>query len=456
MIDSRIENVIVGSMLNDKICLGVGLQLIATEEAFKSLSNRVIYKALMEMTMRSEIVDIFTVQRWLKNSGKFNEVGDKHWEEVILEGTDFPQFEKHVEIFNDAYRLRMLINVAAAANQKAKEGFGNSQELISSAIMELEGIMRTDRSVSVISAGKVLNEIKDDIFELSSGRRKQLGHYCGFEKLGEEFSYLPGDLIIIGARPAMGKSAWMIQLAKNLAIDQKIPTGLISLEMRAKENIYRLMANIMSVDSRAIEKGFYDHSTRERFFNISNQYAAAPLFINETYDIDHIALRANIMTMVKTYGCKVIFIDHLGLINISKLMKEYKSENSAIGQITRMLKIIATELEISIVALHQLSRSVEERKPPRPMLSDLRSSGNIEQDANKVLFLYRPDYYAQPGVMATDAYNRDLTGITEVSIAKNRNGNTGAFYFETDKKTSCYKESHEFNETRPNTTTKSR
>jgi replicative DNA helicase len=444
-----LERAVLGSMINNPSCLGIGLQVIPDEGAFRSIVGQSVFKTLLEMSFTATVVDVFTAKKALEEKGVYKYVGDEPWGDIVMEEHPLHVFEKHIEILVDDYRLRRLQKMAEIVLGKAKEKSETSQELISAAMIEMEAIMKTDRRISIISAGKVINQIKQDVIDLASGVKKEIGIPCGFESFGSEFGYKEGNLTILAARPAMGKSAFMVQLAKNLVYDQKVPVGIISMEMKAKENLYRLLANLLSLNTRSIEKGFYNNAERENFYASINQFMSLPLFINETYDMDYIALRANIVTLVKTFGCKVVFIDHLGLVNITKLIKDFKSESSALGQVTRMLKILATELGIEIVALHQLSRAVEERKPPRPMLSDLRASGNIEQDANKVLFLYRPDYYAEPGITPYDSYGRDLSNITEVILAKNRNGGVGHWYFETEKEKSRYKESAEFNQNKP-------
>ena len=449
--EEQLENFVIGSMINEHSCLSIGLELIYDAIAFRSKSNQIIFATMMDMNMKSKPVDVFSVRKELQLQSKWEGL-QSHWEDVIDHNSEIQVFEHHVGMLLDEYRLRVIQSVTDSLTLKVKERSASPSDLINQAINQFEQLMASDRGIHIVSAGKVMNEVKEDIVRMMHGHQKEDGLSCGFPEFGKDFSFSPGDFTVLAARPSMGKSAFMIQLAKNLSVDQSVPTGLISLEMTQKENIYRLMSNVLKINSRDIQTGFeYNRKDSDRFFGSIMQYQSMPLYLNEDYDIDIVSLKAKIVYFSRVLKCKVVFIDHLGLINMAKIMKELRmSLNDAIGQVTRMLKTLAAKEKISIVGLAQLSRKVEERKPARPVLSDLRDSGNIEADASRVIFLYRPEYYAKiEGVRAVDDLGRDMSNVTEVFLAKNRNGNTGFYYFETKLSSSLYEEDNELNKEKP-------
>lgn len=449
--EEHLENFIIGSMINEHSCLSIGLELIYDANVFRSKGNQIIFSAMLDMNMRSKPVDVFSVRKELQLQSKWEGL-QSHWEDVIDHNSEIQVFEHHVTMLLDEYRLRVIQSVTDSLTAKVKERSASPSDLINQAINQFEQLMASDRGIHIISAGKVMNEVKDDIIRMRSGQRKEEGIECGYEEFGKDFRFSEGDFTVLAARPSMGKSAFMIQLAKNLAVDQNIPVGVISLEMTQKENIYRLMSNVLKINSRDIQNGFeYNRKDSDRFFGSVVQYQTMPLYLNEDYMIDNVSLKAKVVYFSRVLKCKVVFIDHLGLIDMTKIVKELRiTYDQAIGQVTRMLKTLAAKEKITIVALSQLSRKVEERKPSRPVLSDLRDSGNIEADASRVIFLYRPEYYAKiDGESAVDDIGRDLTGITEVFLAKNRNGNTGFYYFDTKLSSSLYEEDHELNKEKP-------
>ena len=245
----------------------------------------------------------------------------------------------------------------------------------------------------------------------------------GFYKIDEIVGgFKPSDLVIIAARPAMGKTALAMSLAKNMAIDMRIPTAVFSLEMSALQLMNRLLSNVCEIDSKKIKTGQLEAHEWAQFDNRVTRMEGAPLFLYDTPSLSIFELRTKARRLVREHDVKIIIIDYLQLMNASGM--SYGSRQEEVSTISRSLKGLAKELNIPIIALSQLNRGVESREGAegkKPQLSDLRESVAIEQDADMVCFIHRPEYYK----IYEDDKGRDLRGLAQIIIAKHRNGAVG-------------------------------
>ena len=441
MKNNEIEYAIVGSMIRDSACNSIGIERISDADMFRYPFIKDVFEALYRMSIENKPIDPITVKNFMKLSGKWVSAWDGEdgsWVQLLSYESDITTFEAHIGVFVEEHKQRVLQSICKQTLELVAFGGKSSDELILEAQKKLDNVIHQDKGMKITIAGSVLNKIKNDIEDSMKGIKPDIGIPNGFrnDSFDRQFSYGIGDLIIIAGRPGMGKSAFLIQLIKNLVIDRKVSVGLISLEMNQKENFYRLLACELNIDSYEVKIGGYNDNVRKVILGSIEKNADIPLYMNDSYDVDYNSLRAKIIYFVRVYGCKVIFIDHLGLINLSKLKKELKiNTTEAVGEVTRMLKVIASELKISIVLLSQLSREVEKSGRNKPKMSDLRDSGRIEEDANKILMLFRPEYYDNSVV---DSMGRSLKGITEVIYAKNRGGATGSWFFDSCMATHRY------------------
>jgi replicative DNA helicase len=438
MHNKDIEFAIIGSMIRDSGCLSIGLDNIPSADILNFGFTKDILKALQSMSMSNTPIDAITVKNWLKLNNCWIDNLNDSWVEILQYESDINTFEAHIELFIEQHKLKVLESVCKQVLQSSLEGNKTSNEMIVEAQDRFNNVIHHDKGMKITNADVVMQKIKTDMEDSAKGIVKDLGIPNGFgdTAFDKQFTYNEGDLIVLAGRPGMGKSAMLIQLIKNLAVDNNIKTGLISLEMTQKENFYRLLANILNKDSYEVKKGGFSPQSKSSIIDCIDKYKEMPLYMNDNYDIDYHSLRAKVIYFAKVYQCKVVFIDHLGLINLSKLKKDMRlSTNEAVGEVTRMLKILSSELKISIVLLSQLSREVEKSGRNKPKLSDLRDSGRIEEDATKVFFLYRPEYY---DVSAVDSMGRSLIGTTELIYAKNRGGSTGSWIFNSCMKTHRY------------------
>jgi len=412
------EKIVIGTFLIDRKALDFHVDLLSGE-VFYDPRHREIYVAILRLYQDNLPVDMLTVIKELKRTEKLGLAGGDHYIiELTLGVSSSAHIEYHVRIVLEKYILRSLINVSGNVIDQSYKESTDVFELLDEAEKSFFEITNGTIKKGFDTANSLVKEALKKVKDL---RNKQglSGVTSGFKAIDlETGGWQASDLIIIAARPAMGKTAFLLSMARNIAVDQGIPLAIFSLEMASVQLIMRMISSETGISSEKLRKGtLTDKELETLFANVAN-LEKAPLYIDETPAISIFDFRAKCRRLVMQHGVKIIMVDYLQLMTAGG--KGVGNREQEISTISRSLKAIAKELNVPVIALSQLSRSVENRPGKRPQLSDLRESGAIEQDADIVSFIYRPEYYKIE-------YWEDETpseNQAELIIAKHRNGPT--------------------------------
>jgi replicative DNA helicase len=379
-----------------------------------------IYEAMLALYNDNEPVDELTVIDRLKSTGKLEDIGGRA---AVEELTGMVPAAGHARgyarIVREQALLRRLLRACYEVQESVLEHGASPRELVEQAEKAMLEVARDDRQQDFRAIQSVLDEELDKLLRLSKEGTSLTGAPSGFGKLDEiTGGFQPGNLIIIAARPAMGKSALVCNIAENAALDAHNPraVALFSLEMAEAELAQRFIASQAMIKGDELRKGRVSEQRWPKIVKASQRLAAAPLWVDDSSDVGLLEVRAKARRLHSKCegGLGLIIIDYLQLMRTES---RYDSRVTAIGELSRGLKILARELGVPVIAISQLSRAVEQRSPKKPMLSDLRESGNLEQDADLVMFIYREDYYEKE--------NSERPGEADLIIAKHRNGATG-------------------------------
>ncbi len=413
--DIEAEQAILGCMLTDKDSVISAIEVLK-EDAFYREDNKAIYAAILNLYSKSEPIDIITVKAELVESGSFERIGGLEYLAGLPEkAPTTANVEKYIKIVDEKAMLRNLIN---SANELVALGYDETEEVDS--IMDMAERKIFDLSKKKNTKGytaikDVLVESFAKLEDLVNSKGKLSGTSTGFIDLDRKTSGLHNsDLIIVAARPAMGKSAFAINIATNVAVQSGKAVAIFNLEMSKDQVGNRILCSEAMVDSNKIRTGMIEDDDWVKLASTVGKLSEAPIYIDDTAGISIMEIRAKCRKLKLERDIGLVVIDYLQLVQGSG--KRNSSREQEISEISRSLKILAKELDIPVIALSQLSRSVEKRDDKRPMLSDLRESGAIEQDADIVIFLYRDDYYNE---------NSEKKNIAEVILAKHRGGSTG-------------------------------
>ena len=413
--DIEAEQAILGCMLTDKDSVISAIEVLK-EDAFYREDNRAIYAAILSLYAKSEPIDIITVKAELVESGRFERVGGLEYLASLPERVPTTaNVDKYIKIVDEKAMLRNLIN---SANELVALGFNETEEV--DQIMDMAEKKIFDLSQKKNAKGythlkDVLVESFAKLEELYNQKGRLSGISTGFSDLDLKTSGLHNsDLIIVAARPAMGKSAFAINIATNVAIQSSKSVAIFNLEMSKEQVANRILCSEAMVDSNKIRTGQIEDDDWVKLASTLGRLSDAPIYIDDTAGISIMEIRAKCRKLKLERDIGLVVIDYLQLIQGSGTKNS--SREQEISEISRSLKILAKELDIPVIALSQLSRSVEKRDDKRPMLSDLRESGAIEQDADIVIFLYRDDYYNE---------DSEKKNVAEVILAKHRGGSTG-------------------------------
>ena len=389
--DIEPEEAILGSMLTDKDAVTSAIEVLK-EDAFYREDNKAIYAAILSLYAKSEPIDIITVKAELVENGNFERIGGLEYLAELPERVPTTSnVDRYIKIVEEKAMLRSLISTA---NELVSLGYNETEEVDS--IMDLAEKKVFDLAQKKNTKGytpikDVLVESFAKLEELYNQKGKISGKTTGFTDLDLRTSGLHNsDLIIVAARPAMGKSAFAINIATNLALSGT-PVAIFNLEMSKEQVGNRILCSEAMVDSNKIRTGQVEDEDWMKLASTLGRLSEAPIYIDDTAGISIMEIRAKCRKLKLEKDIGLVVIDYLQLIQGSG--KRNSSREQEISEISRSLKILAKELDIPVIALSQLSRGVEKRDDKRPMLSDLRESGAIEQDADIVMFLYRGDYY---------------------------------------------------------------
>ncbi len=409
------EQSILGSILLDKEAIITVTETIQPEDFYKE-AHKIIYECMMKLNNKNEPIDLITLTEELRKQGHLEDVGGISY--ITSLSTIVPT-TSNVKYYSDIVKeksvLRKLIKVS---NDILNLGYDSSikvEDILEKAEKQIFDISQEKSSEDFQSINSVLMDTYDMIERLYTNKEEITGITSGFEDLNKKINGLQRtDLILIAARPAMGKTAFSLNLVQNAALKGNASVAVFSLEMSKEQLVQRMLSAQSHVELKKIKNGNLDENDWPRIIDAMSVLSNANIYIDDTPGIKISELRSKCRKLKIEKGLDLILIDYLQLMEGDN---NNESRQQEISKISRSLKIIAKELNCPVVALSQLSRAPEQRSDHRPMLSDLRESGAIEQDADIVMFLYRDEYYHP---------DSERKNIGEVIIAKNRHGETGS------------------------------
>ena len=414
--DIEAEQAVIGSMLTDKDAVMLAVEKLKPDSFYRE-DNKAIFEAMLNLYNKSEPIDLITVKDELDSMDLFDKIGGMEY--LALLPAKVPttaNAQKYINIVEEKYMLRNLIKTA---NEIIDIGYSPTEDadnVINLAQKKIFDLVQNNGNTGFSSIKDVLIESISKLEELYNRKQHITGVATGFSELDYMTTGLHGsELILLAARPAMGKSAFALNIAANAAIKSNVPVAIFNLEMSKDQLVDRILSSEAMVDSNKIRTGKLEEGDWSSVASILGKLSEAQIYIDDTPGISVMEIRTRCRKLKMEKDIGLIIIDYLQLVQGSNNRKNGSREQE-IAEISRSLKILAKELNVPVIALSQLSRAVEQREDHRPMLSDLRESGSIEQDADIVMFLYRDDYY-----------NKDSEdkGLTEVIIAKHRGGSTG-------------------------------
>ncbi|WP_347217007.1 replicative DNA helicase [Chryseobacterium sp.] len=419
------ERLVIGTFLIDKKGLDHSIDLL-TPEVFYDPRHQVIFSTILKLYEGNHPVDLMTIIQDLKKEDKLSQAGGDHYIIDLTMGvSSSAHIEYHVRVILEKYILRSLINVSANVIDSSYKESTDVFELLDKAEQSFFEITNGTIKKGFDTANSLVKQAIDTIKSLKD-KQGLSGVPSGFRDVDKETGgWQNSDLIIIAARPAMGKTAFLLSMARNIAVGHKIPMALFSLEMASVQLITRMIASETRISSEKLRKGTLDDEEWQRLFSNVSELENAPLYIDETPSLSIFDFRAKCRRLVMQHGVRLIMVDYLQLMTAGSSGKGVGNREQEISMISRSLKAIAKELNVPVIALSQLSRSVETRPGKRPQLSDLRESGAIEQDADIVSFIFRPEYY-KITVWDNDEEGQETSteNQAELIIAKHRNGAT--------------------------------
>ena len=418
------ERIVIGTFLIDRKGLDHSIDLL-TPDVFYDPRHQTIFSSILKLYESNSPIDLMTVIQDLKKNEKLNLAGGDHYIIDLTMGvSSSAHIEYHVRVILEKFILRSLINVSANVIDSSYKETTDVFELLDKAEQSFFEITNGTIKKGFDTANSLVKEAIDKIKSLKD-KEGLSGIPSGFTALDKETGgWQNSDLIIIAARPAMGKTAFILSMARNICVDHNIPMALFSLEMASVQLITRMISSETGISSEKLRKGQMSDKEWQRLFTNVSALENAPLYIDETPSLSIFDFRAKCRRLVMQHGVKIIMVDYLQLMTASS-GKGAGNREQEIAMISRSLKAIAKELNVPVIALSQLSRTVETRPGKRPMLSDLRESGAIEQDADIVSFIFRPEYY-KIAVWDNDEEGAETSteNQAEIIIAKHRNGAT--------------------------------
>lgn len=417
--DTEVEAAVLGALMIEKDAYVAVCDLLKPE-SFYEPAHAKVYEAIQTLGAAQRPIDMLTVTEQLRLNGTFDEVGGMAFIVNLTSNvTSAAHVEFHARIVAQKYLARELINFSAQIENKAFDESIDVDDLLQEAEGRLFEISQRNVKKDVTQIDPVITSALTQI-EAAANRSSGLsGLATGFHELDKVTSgWQNSDLIIIAARPAMGKTAFVLSMAKNMAVNYNTPIAIFSLEMSNLQLVNRLISNVCELPGDKIKSGQLTTLEWDQLMARIKYLNGAPLYIDDTASLSIFELRTKARRLVREHDIKMIIIDYLQLMNASGM--KFGSREQEVSMISRSLKQLAKELNIPIIALSQLSRQVESRSDnKRPQLSDLRESGAIEQDADIVCFIHRPEYYYHSD---TDPSGKDIRGLAEFMIAKHRSG----------------------------------
>jgi replicative DNA helicase len=389
-------------------------------EDFYLDKHKAIFEAIHDLYAASKPVDELSVSEALTQRNKIDDAGGRHYVSELAAKVPAAANAKHyAEIVQQNSLLRRLLNAGQEIQGWVNERDGEPRELSERAEKLLFEVAHKEQASDFKLLSEILHDEVDRLEKLSTGETELTGTPSGFRDIDTlTGGFQPGNLVIVAARPAMGKSALVANIAENVAVKKNLPVAFFSLEMSEVELAQRFIACRARISGDKLRKGQVSQRDWPKVVRACNELEEAPLWFDDSSDLGILDLRAKARRLhaqeQERGGLGLIILDYIQLMRSD----DHRANRvEQVGQISRGLKILARELEVPVVAISQLSRAPEQRTPPKPQLSDLRESGQIEQDADVVAFLYREDYYRDP--------DEEPDGLADLIIAKHRNGPIG-------------------------------
>ena len=414
-----LERAVLGAMMLEKNAVTETIDILSSE-SFYDPKHQYIYGVIRELFGTSKPIDLLTVIDALKKNGELEAAGGAAYvSQLTNKVASTAHVEYHARIISEKHIKRELISMCSDVLKDAFDDTNDVFDVLNKAEADLFKIAENNMGRAVDVMQNVVREAVEEIEKAAQNSDGISGIPTGFRDLDKlTAGFQRSDMIVIAARPAMGKTAFVLSMARNTAVDHNIGVAIFSLEMSSVQLVKRLIASETRLSAEKLRKGDLRDDEFQQLHSRISKLATAPLYIDDTPGISVFDLRAKCRRLKMQYDIQMVIIDYLQLMTAGS-SKGAGNREQEISQISRSIKEIAKELNVPIIALSQLSRSVEQRGgDKRPVLSDLRESGAIEQDADIVSFIYRPEYY---GFLQDESGNSNA-GVGEIIVAKHRNG----------------------------------
>ncbi len=417
------EKAVLGSLMVDASGYDI-ITDIVIPDSFYDKKHQLIYEAIRDLASTDRPFDVLAVKNRLEKRGDLDKAGGMAYlGDLLRDATGSVGIRYYAEVIAEKYIKRQLIACSSEVQTDAFDDTVDSEDLLQKAQEKIYKISEHSQRKDFTQINPVIESVRDSIKKAAENKGGLSGIPTLFHSLDKKTSgWQKSDLIIIAARPAMGKTAFALSMARNIAVSQRIPMAFFSLEMSNDQLVKRMVSNVCELEADKLRSGLLKPYEWAQLDSKIGELYDAPLYVDDTSSLSIFELRTKARRLVAEHGVKIIMIDYLQLMTASGI--KFSSRQEEVSHISRGLKSLAKELDIPIIALSQLNRSVEKREGEegkRPQLSDLRESGAIEQDADIVCFIHRPEYYKN----YESSDGKDYRGKAEIIIGKHRNGEVG-------------------------------
>jgi len=411
---------VLGGMLLDRMAVDKASELVQDHMFFREAHRR-LFRAMIRLSERGDVIDVITLSEELKKTGELDAAGGLPYLAELLDAVPTAaNIEYHAKIVREKALLRNLIEAASTIIREVyDQGERTVEEVLDEAEQRVFQVAQSHERGGFVRIKEILWPTFEHIEHLQQSKTGITGVPTGFPDLDRMTTgFQNGDLCIVAARPSMGKTSWVLNVAQNAAIEHEVPVAIFSLEMSKEQLVQRLLCAEGRVDSQRLRRGQLSADEYQRLAAAAGHLNTASIWIDDSPGNTVLEMRAKARRLMAESRFGLLVVDYMQLMSSHR---SSESRTQEVSEISRGLKALARELEVPVIALSQLSRAPEQRTDRRPQLSDLRESGSIEQDADLVMFLYRPEYYFG----ATDKDGASLEGKAELIIGKQRNGPTG-------------------------------
>ena len=419
----EMERSVLGSLMVDRAGYDLVTEII-TPDSFYDRKHQLIYEAIRDLAVEDKPFDVLSVKAQLEKKGTFKDAGQMvYLADLIREATGSAGIRYHAEVIAEKYIKRQLITASSEVQTKAFDETVDSKQLLDSAQDNLYKISERSQRTEYTQINPIISRVYQSIEEAAKLRGKLSGVPTLFHKIDKiTGGWQKSDLIIIAARPAMGKTAFALSMARNIAVSQRVPMAFFSLEMSNDQLVKRLISNVCEIEAEKLRSGDLQPYEWTQLDAKITELNDAPLYVDDTSSLSIFELRTKARRLVQEHHVQIIMIDYLQLMTASGSGIRFGNRQEEVSHISRSLKALAKDLNVPVISLSQVNREVTKREgeeAKRPQLSDLRESGAIEQDADIVCFLHRPEYYK---IYQSADNTQDYRGKAEFIFAKHRNG----------------------------------